>query len=376
MTDPARRPDVAAIYFPSWHADPRRDEKLGPGWTEWELIRAGRPRFPGHYQPIVPQWGYLDETEPANMRRSLQVAGRYGIDAFLWDWYFYDGDDFLNRPLDETYLALDEPEVKFALMWANHTWIDVFPLTSKKEPEVWFPGAVDLAQFRRLVAVVVERYLSSPYYWRVDGAAWFTVFHIQELLDGLGGVEAAAAALTEFRAAAEAAGVGPLHLNAMGGWQQQGIEVLAALGFDSFGPYNWSDLMPRDQGIEVDYARWRADAAAQWRADQDAADALGLSYIPNLTMGWDSTTRVDQDDQNVPSSWPMLPVVTGNTPAEFGAAAADLRAFLDSRPDCPALTVNAWNEWTEGSYLEPDERYGLGYLEALHAALPGRSDQP
>jgi hypothetical protein len=113
---------VAAIYFPSWHDDPRRAEQFGDGWSEWELIKAGRSRFEGHYRPIVPAWGYADETVPANMQRSCDAASTAGIDAFLWDWYWYDERDFLNRPLDETIFHMEDPGIQIALRWANHDW--------------------------------------------------------------------------------------------------------------------------------------------------------------------------------------------------------------------------------------------------------------
>ena len=86
-------------------------------------------------------------------------------------------------------------------------------------------------------------------------------------------------------------------------------------------------------------------------------------------MGWDSTTRVGQDDELVVEGWPMLPVVTGNTPEEFEAAAIEAVRFLDEREGPRILTINAWNEWTEGSYLEPDSRYGTAYLDALTRVL-------
>lgn len=364
MTKP--KTSVAAIYFPSWHDDPRRRQEYGPGWSEWELIKAGRPRFEGHYQPIVPAWGHADETDPAVMRRACAAAADAGIDAFLWDWYWYDERDFLNRPLDETYLNLERPDVQFALMWANHDWVEVFPARLNVPARMTASSAVDPRQFREMTDIIIERYLTNSNYWRPDGRAWFTIFHLSNLKHGLGGDHAMREALADFRARTRAAGAGELHLNAMGGWDGAQPPAMADLGFDSWGPYNWLGLMPKVQGMEVAYRPWREAAARQWRID-DARGEGRIEYIPNLTMGWDSTTRVHQDDENVIGNWPFLPVVTGNTPREFEIAARELVRFLDQREgDQPRIvTVNAWNEWTEGSYLEPDNRYGTAYLDAL-----------
>ncbi|MGH3736798.1 MAG: glycoside hydrolase family 99-like domain-containing protein [Micromonosporaceae bacterium] len=377
MTAQQRGPDdrlqVAAIYFPSWHADPRQEERYGPGWSEWDLIKAGRPRFEGHYQPIVPQWGYADETDPAVMSRSVEQAAAHGIDAFLWDWYWYEERDFLNRPLDEAYLRLEDPPTKFALMWANHHWTDVFPARVGRTAETVWSATLDAAHFRRMTDVIIERYLTSPNYWRVDGAAWFTIFQLDILQDGLGGVSGTADALADFRARCRAAGVGELHLNAMcGRWSGDNATPPLELGIDSVGPYTWAHiapLVPLAQGLVVDYAGWREQAQAKWRV-QDAQ--IPVTYVPNVTMGWDSTTRVHADDELVVSRWPMLPVVVGNCPAEFETAVAAAREFVASRGGLHVITVNAWNEWTEGSYLEPDDRYGLAYLEALARGLTRR----
>ncbi|HEY6739761.1 MAG TPA: glycoside hydrolase family 99-like domain-containing protein [Actinopolymorphaceae bacterium] len=359
--------DVAAIYFPSWHPDPRQEARYGMGWSEWELVKSARPRFPGHRQPLRPSWGHADESDPDVMARSVAVAADHGIDAFLWDWYWYDEQDFLNRPLDEAYLGLADHRTKFALMWANHDWRDVFPARVGRPLEFIWPAAVDARQFREMTAVVIERYLTHPAYWRVNGAAWFTIFQLQTLMDGLGGEAACARALEDFRERARAAGAGELHLNAMGGrWDGPNPTRPTVLGIDSVGPYNWSHLMPRDQGLAVPYGPWREAAQAEWRV-QDAATPV--TYVPNVTMGWDSTARVHQDDPLEIGEWPMLPVVVDNTPEQFERAVVEAVRFLEARDDLPVLTVNAWNEWTEGSCLEPEELHGMAYLQALARGL-------
>lgn len=361
--------EVAAIYFPSWHADARRDREFGREWTEWELVKAGIPRFDGHYQPIEPAWGYADETDPSNMQRSCDLAQSAGIDAFLWDWYWYDDAeaDYLNRPLDETYLALESPAVKFALMWANHDWADVFPARTGVVPRVMYPGAVSPAAFHRMTEIVIDRYFSSDQYWRVNGAAWFTIYRLDVLVDGLGGLDVTRELLEGFRDRARAAGVGEVHLNVLDGWQAMTAGALAELTLDSVGHYNWASVLDTTSGLEVSYPGWRGRAVEQWARDHDRlviATGGELRYVPNVTMGWDSTARVSPEDELIISEWPHLPVVTGNTPEEFAASCRAAKQFADETGES-VIVVNAWNEWTEGSYLEPDSRYGLGYIDAM-----------
>ncbi|MBN2861858.1 MAG: glycoside hydrolase family 99-like domain-containing protein, partial [Bacteroidales bacterium] len=96
---------VAAYYFPNYHTgDPRNNVNKGSGWSEWELVKAACPRFPGHQQPKVPLWGYLDEKDPMVMAKKIDVAADHGIDCFIFDWYMYEDGPFLNRCIDEGFL--------------------------------------------------------------------------------------------------------------------------------------------------------------------------------------------------------------------------------------------------------------------------------
>ena len=82
---------TAAYYFPNYHVDPRNEKIHGTGWTEWELMKHATPRFPGHDQPKVPLWGYEDEADPVAMAKIMDAAADHGIDAFVFDWYWYEG---------------------------------------------------------------------------------------------------------------------------------------------------------------------------------------------------------------------------------------------------------------------------------------------
>lgn len=371
MTHPT---EIAAIYFPSWHNEPRRNDRHHDGFTEWELIQAGRPRFDGHYQPQVPTLGYLDETIPENMQRSCDLATQAGIDAFLWDWYWYDGADFLNRPLNETFLTLHDPGIKFALMWANHDWVHVFPARVGQKPELVFKGGIDLDEFTRMTDVIIDRYLTHPQYWRINGAAWFTIFRVNEVINGVGGFLTAKDALEDFRRRAREAGAGELHLNAMGGYDEYTPSQLVQLGLDTVGTYGWNAQWEKTPPttLTYEYEQWRANGQQEW---EDLRGKHTLEVIPTVAMGWDSTTRVHPDDKLELSEWPYLPVVTNNTPEAFSEAISEAIEFTEHNPDTHVVVVNAWNEWTEGSYLEPDSRTGDAHLQTLARAVGrARSD--
>jgi hypothetical protein len=104
-------------------------------------------------------------------------------------------------------------------------------------------------------------------------------------------------------------------------------------------------------------------AAQQWG---ELAGQFPIPYYPNVTMGWDSSPRTVQSDRFVNAGYPFMPMLSDNPPQAFEEALLEARRYLDQQPaERRILTINAWNEWTEGSYLEPDTVYGLGYLQAI-----------
>lgn len=366
-------PQVAAYYFPQYHADPSNDSRHGAGWTEWELLRRAEPRFPGHQQPKVPLWGYEDEADPEVAAKKIDAAADHGISAFIWDWYWYDGRPFLNRALEEGFLAApNSGRLQFALMWANHDWVNLFPYKRGLPQHVFAEGTVPRESFDAAVEYIVANYLTHPTYWKIDGRPYFSVYELMNLVRGLGGMAATADALTSFRAKVRDAGLPDLHLNAVA-WGIQVLpgeekmenpnQILRQLGFDSVTSYVWIHHVELDSFPTVSYPEYARRATADW---EKFARDFALPYYPNVTMGWDSSPRTVQSDGFEDLGYPFTPVLDGNAPGEFRKALEAGREFLQrGLTSSPILTINSWNEWTEGSYLEPDTTHGMGYLEAV-----------
>ncbi len=246
----SRRPQVGAYYFPNYHrGDPRNAAWHGAGWSEWELVKRAEPRFPGHDQPRVPLWGYEDESDPAVMARKIDAAADAGLDAFIFDWYWYEDGPFLERALEEGFLrAPNAGRLKFSLMWANHDWVDIHPATRNTAPRVLAAGRVSAAAFRAACDRMIDRYFPHPSYWRVDGGLYLSFYMIAGLVQGFGSVKATRTALDTFRDRVRRAGLGELHLNAIV-WGEQILPgekkvedvngLLNELGFDSVGSYVW-----------------------------------------------------------------------------------------------------------------------------------------
>jgi len=152
---------LAAYYFPNYHTgDARNERDRGKDWSEWELVKAAKPRFEGHAQPQVPLWGYTNEADPKQMAQKIAAAADQGLDAFIFDWYYYDDGPFLERGLEHGFLkAPNNGRLKFALMWANHNWVDIFPRTLNSwnewtEGSYLEPDTVDGAKYLEAIRTV------------------------------------------------------------------------------------------------------------------------------------------------------------------------------------------------------------------------------
>ena len=362
---------VAVYYFPNW----------GPvAQSEWSQIKAAKPRFTGHAQPKVPSWGYENENDPVVMARKIAAAADHGIHAFIFDWYYYDPDDsrlaksphysqdgsrYLHSALESGYLsAANNDRLKFSIMWCNH---DAWPNAK---------GAVKPETFETLSDYVIEKYFKHPSYWKIDGCPYFSIYAVNTFIETFGGDrEKAAAALVRFRGKVKAAGFPGLHVNGvlfgLGG--KESNAVAKALGLDSATTYTWIHHYPLPGFPTADYAAAEegyfhaVSAGGGWNGLEQPASGLSVPYHLNVSMGWDSSPRCPANaDWTKERGYPFGAIIVNNTPERFRSALFRAKELTLKRPPNERIiTINSWNEWGEGSYLEPDTVHGMRYLEAV-----------
>lgn len=368
---------LAAYYFGNYHRDARNAAAHGPEWTEWNLVKAARPRFPDHRQPRIPLWGYGDESDPEIFEKKISVAAASKIDAFLFDWYWYKDGPFLESAITDGYLkAANCKDLKFGVMWANHDWFDIHPAKLAGKPTLQFAGAIGAEPFDAMVGRLLELF-QHPSYLLIDGCPYFSIYELYRFIQGFGDIAQASRALDKMRERARALGFPGIHVNAVT-WGVQLLpgqsevsnlpELLDRLQIDSITSYVWihhtrfaKAFTTEYRDIQNQYETYRATAAQK----------LGKLYFPNVTVGWDSTPRACQTDNYRLGDYPFTSVVINNTPEAFKAALESARSFaMSTLPHGKRLiTLNSWNEWTEGSYLEPDTVHGLAYLDAVRAVF-------
>ena len=364
---------VAAYYWPSYHYDPRSLIFWPEGHGEWETVRKNKPKFEGHDQDRQPLWGYINEADPFVMEMQIEAASSYGVNCFIFDWYWYDRHPFLENCLNNGYLkARNNDKVKFYIMWANHnvnlTW-DKRNAGKWEEMKQWegehmlWHGGIPRPDFEIAARRIIENYFSHPSYVKIDGKPVLCIYELSTLLSGLGGLEETKDALLWLREETKKHGFPDLHLQFTLRSEQvinvSGIddvpltnqkEILEYLGADSVTHYQFIHFTDVDRP----YPAIMESVQKEYEyLDQN----YKMPYFPHVSSGWDNNPRYE-----------MLvhPITTENTPAHFQKALEQAKRYADAHPkQPPIITVNSWNEWTESSFLQPCTKYGYAYLEAV-----------
>jgi GT2 family glycosyltransferase len=341
---------VIAFYLPQYHPIPENDTWWGKGFTEWTNVARATPLFPGHRQPRVPaDLGFYDLRLPEVREAQAELAARHGLSGFCYYYYWFNGRRLLERPLLEM-LAQKRPDFPFCVCWANENWTrrwdgheDEILIAQQHSPE-------DDRLFLESLLPCFE----DERYIRVDGRPLLVLYRPQLLPD----LERTTAI---WRQVARGAGLGELYLAAVQSFDAEWDVDPRPWGFDAaveFPPHGLAALRARPRGARrggrfFDYAK----SAERFAARQLPRYPLLRTVMPS----WDNSPRRGE----------RAHVFLNGSPESYGrwleAMVRQTRhlKFGDER----LVFINAWNEWAEGNYLEPDLEHGHAYLEATARAL-------
>ena len=329
-----------AFYLPQFHPIPENDTWWGAGFTEWTTVTRGRPLYPDHYQPHIPaDLGYYDLRDPSVRLRQAALARRYGIEGFCYYHYWFAGRRLLERPFDEM-LVSGEPDFPFCLCWANQSWTGVwYGAPDRILVEQTYPGTEDhLRHFAYLLTA-----FRDPRYIRVEGKPLLLIFSPRELPEQTD-------LLHLWREQARAAGLPGLFILGISHIRRH--DVLDSLGYD--GTVTMLVPPPRRKGPgPTIYQHDRiVDQLVQVREP-------GTVDFPCVSPNWDNTPRTGTNGVVLQNSSPAL---------FYRNLMTAHRAVADEPDDRKLIFLKAWNEWGEGNHLEPDRRFGHGFLEQLPKA--------
>lgn len=352
LTDP--RVKLIAFYLPQFHAIPENDQWWGAGFTEWTNTTKAIPRFVGHYQPRLPaDLGFYDATRPEVLAQQAALAKQYGISGFCFHHYWFSGRRVLQRPL-EVLLANPSIDMPFCINWANESWTRRW---DSQEQDILlkqeFPEGDDLAFARSL-----EPLFRDPRYIRVNGRPLLLIYRPSQFPDPVKTVE-------RWREHFTSAGLGNPYIASVQtlgskGHQEYGMD--AAVGFPPF--WTCFDIPMRSDVELLDRKFYGAVRNYEEIAQATVAGYARDGHVfPGVIPSWDNEARRPQRST----------CFSGSTPAMYGrwlrtACATALRKFSGEER---LVFINAWNEWAEGAYLEPDRHFGHAYLAETRRVLTG-----
>jgi lipopolysaccharide biosynthesis protein len=345
---------LIAFYLPQFHPIPENDAWWGRGFTEWRNVVRTRPCFRGHEQPRLPaDLGFYDLRVPETRVQQAALARDHGVHGFCYYYYWFGGRRLLERPLDEVHRS-GSPDFPFCICWANHSWNRRW---DGSPDDVLMPLEYREGDDRRFIRDVIPL-LRDPRYIRVAERPLLVVSRPQDI-PGVGSwVEA-------WRDECAAVGLPPPYLclvqDAEGADPRQ-HRFDAAIEFPPHGLVV-SDLTPSLADRDPSFAGrvWDYVSGAKWAI---ARPLPAYPFFRGIMTGWDNTPRFPRNSQ----------VFVNAHPANYERWLATLvaQARAKAAAEERLVFINAWNEWAEGAYLEPDQEHGMQFLEATRRALESR----
>jgi glycosyltransferase involved in cell wall biosynthesis len=341
---------VIAFLLPQFHPIPENDAWWGKGFTEWTNVSRAKPLFPGHDQPRVPaDLGFYDLRLAETREMQAELARAHGIHGFCYYHYWFDGKRLLERPFNEV-LTSGRPDFPFCLCWANEPWSRRW---DGQPRDVLQPQTYSLDDDRRHIKWLIPA-LRDPRAINIDGKPIFLVYQVKELPDP-------ARTADIWRTEVERAGLRGIYLIAIETGWDAGWDA-TAVGFDAkvlFQPqFSMLRTVPRSNVTVAGHLEvYDYDAAWPILANPEPVRYRRYSSVFPC---WDNSPRRGVTGVAVHNA----------TPASYEAW---LRHTIEhTRRDAPEhqiVFINAWNEWGEGCYLEPDVKNGRAFLEATARAV-------
>jgi len=351
----AREPRVRAIAFhlPQFHPIPENDAWWGEGFTEWTNVTRARPNFAGHYQPQLPaETGFYDLRLAEVREQQAALARTYGIHGFCYYYYWFAGKRLLERPVEDIRQS-GRPDFPYCFCWANENWTRRWDGADREVLIAQNPMATDDEQ---LLATLLPHFRDARYI-RVDGKPLFMVYRAGVLPDARRSAET-------WRTICRREGIGDIYLCAA---KTYDTEDPTQVGFDAtveFPPHGLRGT-PVNTRVELSNSNFQGNIfdyrefVLDWLARPDVPYRLHPTVMP----GWDNTARRPDHALTFINSAPEI--------YEIWLREVVQRVVEQRSPDQRLVFVNAWNEWAEGTHLEPDQRFGRQYLEATLRALTG-----
>lgn len=363
---------VIAYYLPQYHPIPENDKYWGKGFTEWTNVTKAKPLFPGHYQPKLPaDLGFYDLRLPIIREQQAELARHAGIEGFCyWHYWFGGGKMVLNEILEDV-LQTGTPDFPFCFGWANHSWSNKTWTKGKVFKndtmifEQTYPGEQDyLDHFNYCLP-----FFKDNRYIKVDGKPLFVIYSPSNMPD-------VDKFIAKWRELAFKNGLNGIHFVGLRLTRKcLSEESLLAKGFDAINNSNlnmWKaecntmhgELIKRaltflSMKFNMPFQLYNYKHIIKWLCnDHDYKENI----YPTILPGYDRTARSGNKAQ----------IYYNNKPQYFAKHVDDVLEHTKFKDyEHRIVFLKSWNEWGEGNYIEPDQKYGRKFLDILKDKVLG-----
>ncbi|MEA2869485.1 MAG: hypothetical protein QOE39_4200, partial [Bradyrhizobium sp.] len=355
--DAKPRAKILANYLTQFHAFPENDQWWGTGFTEWTNIARGVPRFRNHYQPKIPRdLGFYSLEDKNTIRKQTALAKAAGVYGFVFYYYSFNGKRLMDRPLEQ-FLADLDIDMPFCLMWANENWTRRW---DGREGEVLISQDY-LPEDDDFLVQDFARHFGDPRYIRLQGRPLLMVYRPRLIPD-------TERTIARWRALfSDRYNEDPIIVmgQSFDDFDPRPFGLDGAVEFPphkvtKFIPQIGSELQCLDDTFTGEVYRY--EDVVRYSLDETPPP---FPLIKTAIPSWDNDAR--REGKGL--------VIQGSTPAKYEAWLDALIEKAQREPFFgePIVCVNAWNEWCEGAYLEPDLHFGAAYLNATGRAASGKT---
>ena len=351
-----------AFYLPQFYPTPENDEWWEPGFTEWTNVKRAKPLFEGHNQPrVAGEFGYYDLRDREIREKQAELAREAGIEGFCyWHYWFGNGKRLLSEVFQEV-VETGKPDYPFCLCWANHSWYAKTWDPNKPNKllvEQTYPGEQDFkAHFKEMLpAFQDERYI------KVDGKLLFGIFDARffqdfKLFKDTWNNLAKEEGLVGFHFFCLIQEENRLRYIDTNLYDSVVFDTLQDI-YNSYNRYPFGKLY---HNIKVNYLK--RPYTREYKEYVEKA-------CKHFKKHPDFVPCIDPDFDHSPRSAYRWVIMKNSNPQLFGQLCSAVKKMLIERKDANGLLfIKAWNEWGEGNYMEPDAKWGRGYIEEMRKAM-------
>lgn len=346
---------IISFYLPQFHPIPENDEWWGKGFTEWTNVGKAKSLFPGHYQPKVPaDLGYYDLRLPEVRHKQAELAREAGIEGFSYWHYWYEGKQLLETPFQEV-LESKKPDFPFCLFWANHSWYAKNWNKDVEDKLLIEQTYGDEEDWTNHFYSLLSAFKDSRYI-KINGKPVFGIYSFKHFPEVSNFIK-------KWNSLALSNGLSGIHFVTIS-YKEKEQNQIKDLGFDAIV---YDLLFLRKTMSRFIYLVFHK--VFKFPQIIDYKDYV-KTLIKNIPVDNSIYPCVIPNFDHTPRSGRRGSVMINSSPKRWYSLLVQLFEKLkNKKAEENIVFVKSWNEWAEGNYMEPDLKYGKGYIQALRKAL-------